>query len=94
MAHRNTLRIQSLTAARAIRLGRRDGIADVDNVLAEQGAEVVAGTLVAGHLGWDEGAINAGAHRSAGVSDADRSYYYGAYAASARRAAQQVKESL
>lgn len=68
-----------MTKQQAIRLGRKDGEADVRNVLEEQGIDVVRATLAPGHVGWDEGAINAGAAAIVGVPDDLHADYYAAY---------------
>lgn len=71
-------------------LGVTDGIEDVETVLAEQGLDAVRATLARGHLGWDEGAINAGAHKFAGVPEEHRGAYYEAYASAARQHAEEL----
>jgi hypothetical protein len=70
--------------ARASALGAAGGVDDVDNVLAEQGLDVVRATLARGHLGWDEGARDAGAHRHEGIGRGFVDAYYEAYRDSAR----------
>lgn len=45
-------------------LGAQDGHEAVEECLREQGYETVVATLVPGHDGWDEAAINAHAHAS------------------------------
>lgn len=74
----------------AIRLGERDGVAEVEDVLQNQGRNVVIATLCEGHLGWDEEAIGAAAHRYSGVPEDLSGAYYEAYARAAREHAQQV----
>ena len=73
-----------MTKQEAIELGRKDGEEDVLTVLVEQGIGIVRATLSPGHLGWDEGAINAGAAQFAGVPDELRADYYEAYRVAAR----------
>lgn len=72
--------------------GRESGIQDVLTVLQEQGIEVLRATLKPGVLGWDEGAINAGAHKQDGVPDTKRlrEAYYRAYAKAAREQCEQL----
>lgn len=73
--------------------GEVDGREDVESVLNDQGRDVVIATLRPGHLGWDEAAINADAHRTAGVPDEHRATYYRAYASAARKRAEEVRDS-
>lgn len=79
-----------MTKQEAINKGKADGITDVETVLEEQGPDVVAATLQPGHVGWDEGAINAGAARLSGVPTEHEEAYYEAYAAAARTRAEEV----
>jgi hypothetical protein len=62
------------------------------DVLNEQGRDVVLATLKPGHLSWNEGAINAGAHRIAGVPDEHRAAYYEAYERAAREKAEEIRD--
>lgn len=71
--------------------GAAAGHADVENVLAEQGLDVVRATLSPGHVDWDEGAINAGAAEIDGVrADELRQAYYEAYRVAARKRAEEL----
>jgi hypothetical protein len=70
--------------------GALDGVEDVETVLKEQGIEAVRATMRPGHVGWDEGAINAGAHRTAGVPEELSEAYYTAYAKAARARAEEL----
>lgn len=74
--------------------GTEDGTEDVDTVLAEQGRDVVIATLASGHVGWDEGAINAGAHKfrpdGRNWTDEQRAAYYEAYAVAGRSRALEI----
>jgi hypothetical protein len=72
--------------------GSEDGIENVDDVLREQGADAVIATLAAGCLGWDEAAINAGAHKIAGIADDMKDVYYRAYAKAARERAEEIRD--
>lgn len=78
------------TKEQAIERGRADGIEDVENVLNEQGRDVVIATLRPGHVEWDEGAVNAGVAQIVGVPDALHEDYYRAYAAAARGRANEI----
>ena len=71
-------------------LGVTSGIEDVENVLAEQGIDAVKATLAPGHLGWDEAAINAAAHKADGVPEEHKAAYYEAYAGAARQHAEEL----
>jgi len=68
----------------AAALGARDGIKDADTVLEEQGLAAILESLRPGQLGWDEAAINAGAHKFSKVPDEHAQTYYAAYALAAR----------
>lgn len=72
--------------------GAEGGVEDVETVLREQGRDVVIATLTPGHLGWDEGAINAAAHRADGVEDDFQDLYYKAYATAARKRAEEIRD--
>lgn len=72
--------------------GIDDGWEEVETVLREQGRDVVVATLKPGHLGWDEGAINAGAHKLSGIPDEMRDVYYRGYEYGARQRAEQVRD--
>jgi len=87
---KETWRGAVMTREQAIELGRQDGIEDVETVLAEQGIEAVRATLAPGHLGWDEGAINAGVAQIRGVPEEHRTAYYEEYARTARARAGEV----
>lgn len=78
----------------AVVLGRQDGIEDVETVLAEQGLAVVRATLAPGHVGWDEGAINAGVAELRHVPPEYHEAYYRAYAESARERAEELVRAL
>lgn len=75
------------------RRGSNAGEEDVENVLAEQGREVVIATLAPGHLAWDEGAINAHAHKTDEVPENLKNIYYRAYAIAARARAEEIRDS-
>ena len=79
-----------MTDQEARDLGTAGGIEDVENVLAEQGIDVIRATLAPGHLGWDEAAINAAAHTFDGVPEEHRAAYYEAYASAARQHADEL----
>lgn len=83
-----------MTRKQAERLGRRDGIEDVDTVLAEQGRDSVIATLAPGSVSWDEGAINAGVARIVGVPERLERVYYRAYDEGARARAQEIAAAL
>lgn len=74
----------------AIALGAADGQEDVETVLAEQGRDVVIATLKPGHLGWDEGARNAGVAQMQKVPSQHEEAYYEAYAEAGRARAEMV----
>jgi hypothetical protein len=73
--------------------GERDGRAEVDDVLATQGRDVVAATLRAGHVAWDDGARNARAAHLTGIGDAHEEVYYRAYERAARARAQAIADA-
>ena len=75
----------------AAKVGAESGEEEVDTVLQEQGASAVIATLAPGHLGWDEGAINAHAHKADHVDDAFSDLYYKAYAKAARKRAEEIR---
>lgn len=77
----------TMTKQQAIDLGRKDGEADVRNVLDEQGIDVIRATLKPGHVAWDEGAINAGAAALSGVPEKLHAAYYAAYRVAAHQLA-------
>lgn len=79
-----------MTKQEAISKGVVDGVEDVETVLEEQGLDVVVATLKPGHVGWDEGAINAGAAQLSGVPSEHEEAYYEAYAAAARARAEEL----
>ena len=81
-----------MTFEQATALGRKDGEADVREVLAEQGLDVIKATLAPGHVSWDEGAINAGAAALAGVPEKFHRAYYEAYRDAARALAVELTE--
>ena len=80
------------TAEQARAQGESDGAEEVATVRNEQGDDVVIATLARGHVGWDEGAVNASAHRLAGVPEEHRDAYYEGYEAAARKAAERVRD--
>lgn len=76
----------------AAKLGEEDGIEDVNTVLREQGRDVVIATLREGHLGWDEAARNAGAHKNRGIGPDYVEPYYIAYESAARMRAVEIRD--
>ena len=78
------------TEAQAITAGKRDGTADVEAVLREQGLAGVVASLQPGQPEWDEGAINAGAAEIVGIPAKFRAKYYRAYAEAGRVRAAQI----
>lgn len=91
-AFEQAVRAALLTIAQVEAKGAAGGVEDVDTVLREQGREVVIATLAPGHLGWDEAAINAAAHRVDGVPDSLKDVYYRAYARAARERAVEIRD--
>lgn len=81
-----------ITAERAAELGRRDGVAEVVDVLNEQGRDVVLATLRPGHLAWDEGARNNDCHKFSNVPEQHREAYYRAYEQAARAKAEEIRD--
>lgn len=80
----------SMTRQEAVDRGIEDGIEDVRCVLAEQGMDVIRATLRPSHVGWDEGAIIAGAAHISGVPEELEETYYAVYAKAARMYAQLI----
>lgn len=80
-------------AVGAIAAGERDGVEDVETVLAEQGIDAVIATLEPGHEAWDEGAINACAAEEMGIPKHLQDLYYGAYARAARARAEELRDT-
>lgn len=76
--------------------GDEHGVANVEVVLGEHGAEAVIGTLAPGCDEWDEAARNADAHTfvlgAEEWQEEDIERYYRAYAAAARRRAEQIRD--
>lgn len=72
-----------LRVADARDLGDHDGREEVEIVLQDRGLRAVLRTLIDGCIGWDEGAINAGAFETTKLPKRFRSAYYEAYAAGA-----------
>lgn len=79
-----------MTKQEAVARGIDDGIEDVRCVLEEQGMDVVRATLKPGHVGWDEGAIIAGAAHLSGIPEEHEEAYYTAYAKAARMYAELI----
>lgn len=78
--------------AKAWNKGIDAGFEDVENVLREQGRDAVIATLVPGHLGWDEAAINAQAHRVDKIPEGLKDVYYAGYAMGARDRAVEIRD--
>jgi hypothetical protein len=94
LAFEAAVRAALLTIAQVEAKGAAGGVEDVDTVLREQGREVVIAAIAPGHLGWDDAAINAAAHRVDGVPDSLKDVYYRAYARAARERAVQIRDEV
>jgi hypothetical protein len=68
------------------------GAADAETVLREQGRDAVVATLAPGHVGWDEAAVNAHAHRVDKIPEHLKEVYYRGYAMGARDRAEEIRD--